>query len=66
LATQRGGATIKSKQLEVWSYDGRGSPLRPDHQDLSNTSHRGLKFIFADEMGNGEYQLVGSEGATVY
>lgn len=66
LATQRGGATIKSKQLEVWTYDGWGSPLRPDHQDLSNVSHRGLKFIFADEMGNGEYQLVGSEGATVY
>jgi len=66
LATQRGGTTIKSKQLEVWTYDGRGSPLRPDHQDWSAVSHRGLKFLFADEMGNGEYQLVGSEGATVY
>jgi GWxTD domain-containing protein len=66
LSTQRGGATIKQQQLEIWSYDGRGDPLRPGHQNLTSSSHRGLKFIFADRMGNGEYRLVGSQGANVY
>ncbi|MBZ0269153.1 GWxTD domain-containing protein [bacterium] len=66
VATQRGGATIKSKSLEVWTYDGQGHPLRPDHHEVNLISHRGLKFIFADEMGNGEYQLVGSQGADIH
>ncbi|GJM43312.1 MAG: hypothetical protein DHS20C21_01540 [Gemmatimonadota bacterium] len=66
LATQRGGATIKSKQVESWTYDGRGSPLRKDRQDLSQVSHRGLSFLFADQMGNGDYQLIGSQGTSVY
>lgn len=66
VATQRGSATIKSKSLEVWTYDGQGHPLRPDHHEVNISSHRGLKFIFADEMGNGEYQLVGSQGADIH
>jgi GWxTD domain-containing protein len=66
LGSQRGSATVKSKALEVWTYDGRGRSLRPDRQDLSQSGHRGLKFVFADEMGNGDYRLIGSEGATVY
>ena len=65
VARQRGSATVKSKQLEVWTYDGRGNALR-GKVDLQEDSHRGLKFIFADEMGNGEYQLIGSSGANVY
>lgn len=65
VARQRGSATVKSKQLEVWTYDGRGNSLR-GKVDLQEDSHRGLKFIFADEMGNGEYQLIGSSGANVY
>ncbi len=66
LANQRGSATVKSKQLEIWTYDGRGRSLRPGHQDFAPNSHRGLKFLFADELGNGDYRLIGSEGATVY
>ena len=30
------------------------------------TATGGLKFLFADELGNGDYRLIGSEGATVY
>jgi GWxTD domain-containing protein len=62
LATQRGGTNIRSKQIEVWSYDGPGRPLVG--RSSSESSNRGLKFIFADEMGNGEYELIGSEGTT--
>ncbi|NNE42603.1 MAG: hypothetical protein HKN12_00205, partial [Gemmatimonadetes bacterium] len=65
VAEQRGGATVKSKQLEIWSYDGPGYPLA-DNVDRGPSSHRGLKFIFADEMGNGNYQLIGSSGASIF
>ena len=65
LVTQRGGATVKSQQLLVWTYDGRGDPLRPDRQDLTGRSNRGLKFVFADGMGNGDFQLIGSSGTTL-
>jgi GWxTD domain-containing protein len=66
LAAQRGGATVKSQQVVVWTYDGRGAALRPGHQDLSGSSHKGLKFVFSDAMGNGDYQLIGSSGTTIY
>ncbi len=62
LSTQRGGTNIKSKEIEVWSYDGPGNPLTG--RSSSDRSNRGLKFIFADEMGNGEYELIGSEGTS--
>ncbi len=65
LVNQRGSATVKSQQLVVWTYDGRGAPLRRDHQDLTGRSHRGLKFVFADAMGNGDFQLIGSSGTTI-
>ncbi len=65
IAEQRGSATIKSKQLQIWSYDGRGHPLT-DRISYDGDSHRGLKFIFADEMGNGEYQLIGSSGTSLH
>jgi GWxTD domain-containing protein len=58
---QTGGANIKAKSLEVWTYDGPGRPL--SKIELDADSHRGLKFIFADEMGDGNYQLIGSSGA---
>jgi GWxTD domain-containing protein len=64
-AAQRGGANVKSKQVEVWTYVGSGHPLA-GRADLGPGSHRGLKFIFADEMGNGNYSLIGCSGATVY
>jgi GWxTD domain-containing protein len=66
LVAQRGGANVKSQQVMVWTYDGRGAPLRPDHQELGGRSHRGLRFVFADEMGNGDYQLIGSSGTSIY
>ena len=65
VADQRGGANIKAKSLEVWTYDGPGRSLT-HRRDLDSQSHRGLKFIFADEMGNGDYELIGSTGATIY
>ena len=66
LAEQRGGTTVKAQQLLTWNYDGRGSPLRADRQELSSESHRGLKFVFSDPMGNGDFQLLGSSGTTLY
>jgi GWxTD domain-containing protein len=62
---QRGGTNVKSKQLEIWTYDGPGYPLT-EHVDRGPDSHRGLKFIFADEMGNGNFTLIGSTGASIY
>ena len=62
LATQRGGTNIKSKEIEVWEYDGSGKSLYG--RSSGKNVHRGLKFIFADEMGNGEFELIGSEGTT--
>ncbi len=62
LETQRGGTNIRSKQIEVWIYDGPGRTLAG--RSSSDRSNRGLKFIFADEMGNGEYELIGSSGTT--
>ncbi len=65
VARQRGSATVKSKSLEIWTYDGRGRPLT-DRIALDQDSHRGLKFIFADEMGNGDFQLIGSSGVSLH
>lgn len=65
IASQQGGATVKSKQFEVWVYDGPGYPLT-SHSDRGPNSHRGLKFIFADEMGDGNYMLISSSGASIF
>jgi len=64
VAAQTGGANIKAKALEIWVYNGVGHPLT--RQQLDQNSHRGLKFIFADEMGDGNYQLISSAGASLY
>jgi GWxTD domain-containing protein len=64
VAEQTGGVNIEAKALEVWVYNGHGHPLTP--QQLEPSSHRGLKFIFADEMGDGNYVLVSSVGASLY
>jgi GWxTD domain-containing protein len=64
VADQTGGVNIEAKALEVWVYDGHGHPLTP--QALDSSSHRGLKFIFADEMGDGNYVLISSVGASLY
>jgi GWxTD domain-containing protein len=61
LSSQRGGTTIKSKELIVWIYDGPGQELR-DRRTVDQRAHRGLKFIFADEFGSGDFHLVSSEG----
>ncbi len=63
VVTQRGGTNIQSKELEIWSYDG-GGDLLTGRASGSLDSPRGLKFIFADEMGNGDYQLIGSTGTS--
>ena len=41
---------------EVWDYTTRGDPLFPDY--LNPGQHLGLKFIFADERGDGDYVLI--------
>jgi GWxTD domain-containing protein len=53
---QRGGSTVHGKAYEVWTYDGTGNPLR-DFGRRSPTAG-GMRFIFVDERGIGEYQLV--------
>ena len=65
LETQRGGTNIEAKALEIWRYDGQGRTLT-GRKSLDSDSLRGLEFIFADEIGNGNFILIGSTGASIY
>ena len=47
---------LDNRAYEIWEYDIRGDPLIPDYGQGSTDS--GLKFIFVDELGFGEYELV--------
>lgn len=43
---------------EVWNYNFRGDPILPD--DKRMTYDQGLRFLFVDKNGYGEYQMVGT------
>lgn len=53
---QRGGETVHGKAYEVWTYEGPGDPVRRLAK-RSSTQPR-VRFIFADETGNGNYRLI--------
>jgi GWxTD domain-containing protein len=53
---QRGGETVHGKAYEVWSYEGPGSPVRRLAKRSSTQSR--VRFIFADETGNGNFRLI--------
>ncbi|MCX5753588.1 MAG: GWxTD domain-containing protein [Candidatus Krumholzibacteria bacterium] len=44
--------------FEVWNYSFKGDPLLPD--DKGMTTKQGLRFLFLDKDGIGDYHLVGS------
>jgi len=47
---------LDNSAYEIWEYDVRGDPLIPDYGQVATDS--GLKFIFVDELGFGDYHLV--------
>jgi len=53
---QRGGETVHGKSYEVWSYEGPGYPVR--RLAKRSASRASVRFIFADETGNGDYRLI--------
>jgi|GEM_PF-795873 len=53
---QRGGETVHGKAYEIWTYEGPGNPVRRLAK-RSSTQAR-VRFIFADETGNGNYRLI--------
>jgi GWxTD domain-containing protein len=63
-ADQRGGTTVHGKPYETWSYDGPGNPVRR----LSNriASSAGMRFMFVDERGIGDYRLIYSSESQEY
>jgi GWxTD domain-containing protein len=53
---QRGGETVHGKGYEVWSYEGPGNPVR--RLAKRSSTQASVRFIFADETGNGNYRLI--------
>lgn len=53
---QRGGETVHGKSYEIWSYEGPGNPVR--RLARRATTQASVRFIFADETGNGDYRLI--------
>ena len=53
---QRGGETVHGKAYEVWTYEGPGDPVR--RLAKRATTQASVRFIFADETGNGSYRLI--------
>jgi len=45
-----------NRAYEIWDYTTRGDPLLPDY--VPPGQRLGLKFIFVDELGDGDYSLV--------
>jgi GWxTD domain-containing protein len=56
LLDQRGGETVHGKSYEVWSYEGPGNPVRRLAKRAATQAS--VRFIFADETGNGDYRLI--------
>jgi len=47
---------VHGKAYEIWTYEGPGNPVRRLAK-RSSTQAR-VRFIFADETGNGNYRLI--------
>ena len=46
---------VDNRPYEVWIYTRQGSPLFPEREQ--GTSVTGLRFVFVDETGTGDYIL---------
>jgi GWxTD domain-containing protein len=44
--------------FEIWNYSFKGDPLLP--ADMGMTTKQGLRFLFVDKDGTGDYRLVGT------
>jgi GWxTD domain-containing protein len=55
-ADQRGGTTVHGKPYETWTYDGPGYPVRRLADRLASSA--GMRFMFVDERGVGDYKMV--------
>jgi len=44
--------------FEIWNYSFKGDPLLP--ADMGMTTKQGLRFLFLDKDGTGDYRLVGT------
>src|SRR5687767_1456092 len=53
--TKTGSGVADSRPYEIWTYDLRGHELKQRYGQNDITS--GLKFVFVDEQGYGEYAL---------
>jgi GWxTD domain-containing protein len=56
--TTRGTVGNDTGSFEIWNYSFKGDPLLPG--DRGMTVKQGLRFLFLDEDGVGDYRLVGS------
>ncbi len=59
----RGGYNYKDKTYEIWSYDQRGRQIGASPEVGSGL---GLRFIFVDVSGTGDYEMVHSSEGTEY
>jgi GWxTD domain-containing protein len=56
--TQRGTVGNDAGSFEIWNYSFKGDPLLPE--DKGMTIKQGLRFLFLDKDGIGDYRLVGT------
>lgn len=61
---QRGGSTVHGKPYETWTYDGPGNPVRRLSQRMPSSA--GMRFMFVDERGVGDFKLVYSSEKQEY
>lgn len=47
---------LDNRAYQIWDYTARGDPLLPEYVNPGYSI--GLKFIFVDEMGTGDYSMV--------
>lgn len=59
----RGGYNYKDKAYEIWEYDNRGSPLGASSRIGTGV---GLRFVFVDVSGYGDYEMVHSSEPIEY
>jgi GWxTD domain-containing protein len=63
-ADQRGGTTVHGKPYETWTYDGPGNPVRRLSRRVASSA--GMRFMFVDERGVGDYKLIYSSEKQEY
>lgn len=54
----RGMVGSDTGSFEIWNYNFKGDPLLAD--DKGMTVHQGMRFLFVDKDGFGDYRLIGT------